>query len=457
MLWDPNNLHIILSTKNLRKMSDPDPKILTCPECLTEFKVPGNSETPAEFSCPMCGISTSPPQKTTPSRNVEGSSVIPVRKKTLNIDLPDMIIRNANQKTHGVDRAKGSSFGLKHIKQNFKVADTDTSTVDKSGTRRSVKTLIDWDHDVKEGDPSQPVLEVTDSNAKIRFKIVPRKKKYSVKLRILFLLALLLMITALWMRPNPMKDKQQSAVSPAGKPVKNIPPVEKPVKEDTAPIQEAAVLSPMRPLVKNHGIREINERATAALRTFLEAGDLSGRKTVTRVINRVEPLMRDYYASNDPGPIKYHSISDYKHSVVTEDCFLIEVILHDLSKVTAVVALEKDSFVVDWESFVGYSEMSLAQFIKKQPKKPTLFRVRIKFDDYFNFDFNDKTHKCLRLSDMNRTNVIYGYIQKKAELFPTLRQGREGFSIVRIRYPDHPKSSNQVLIDEVITSGWILR
>jgi hypothetical protein len=438
-------------------MPDPDLQIITCPECLTEFKVPGNGETPGETSCPMCGIITSSPQETTPSGNIEGGSAIPLRKKTLNIDLPDMIIRNANQKNHGVDRAKGSSFGLKHINQKFKVTDTDTPTVEKSSIRRSVKHPIGWKTDVKEENPSQPALEASDPNAKSRFKMVSRKKKYSVKALLLFVLAILCMITALWMRSGSREDKQRSEVSPIGNPAKNIPPTGEPVKEDTAPIRESAVLTPMRQAVKDHGIREINERAAVALRTFLEAGELSVRKTVTRAITRVEPLMMDYYTSNDPGPIKYQSISDYSHSLVTEEFCLIEVILHDLRKVTAVVALEQGDFVVDWESFVGYSEMSLSQFMKEQPRQPTLFRVRIKFDDYFNFDFNDKTHICLRLSDLNQTNVIYGYIKRKSELLPKLRQGREGLSIVRIRYPEHPKSSNQVLIEEVITNGWVLR
>jgi len=265
------------------------------------------------------------------------------------------------------------------------------------------------------------------------------------------------MITALWMKPSPEKRKPRQDVAPAGKSVNKTPPVQEPAKENTAPANEATVLSPIRQAVKDHGIREINAQATEAVRTFLEADELNVRKAVTRAIERVEPLMKEYYASNDPGPIKYKSISDYRQSVITDEFYLMEVILHDSSKITTVVALEEGSFVVDWESFVGYSEMSLAQFMKEQPKEPTLFRVRVEYDDYFNFDFTDKTHKCLRLSDLNRTNVIYGYVQMKSELLPKLKQGRERLSIVRIRYPENPKSSNQVLIDEVITHGWVLR
>ena len=39
---------------------------------------------------------------------------------------------------------------------------------------------------------------------------------------------------------------------------------------------------------------------------------------------------------------------------------------------------------MDWESFVGYSEITLKDFILKKPKESMLFRLNANSDNYFN-------------------------------------------------------------------------
>lgn len=412
-----------------------------------EFDAPGNCGTREEATCPMCRTIAIPLPQTTADEDIGNSKAIPLRRKSLNIDLSDMIIRNANSKTPAGISKIDVFLKSKHIAQGSRVTDNVNPTVQLSSTRKYGKQRINWENDTKGKDSTQPETQAPDSNRRIKIKKLPQKKKLSTKARILYLLALSLMTIAVWMMPDRNRSNPRPKVSPA----------DNAVEKDTPLIKESAVLTPIQQTFKKHGIRETHEQATAALRTFLGAGELSVRKSVTRAMKRVEPLMANYYASNDPGPIKYQTISDYTHSVITEKFLLLETTLHDFSKVTAIVVLEKGRFVVDWESFVGYSEMSLEEFMKEQPKKPTLFRVRIRFDDYFNFDFTDINYKCLHMSDLKQTDVIYGYIHSESELFSTLQQGEEGFFIVRIRYPEHPKTTNQVLIDEVVTNGWLYK
>ncbi len=135
--------------------------------------------------------------------------------------------------------------------------------------------------------------------------------------------------------------------------------------------------------------------------------------------------------------------------------YAIGVTLVDMRTAYAVVAIEEDHFLVDWESFVGYSEMSLSKFMEEKPGSATLFRVRAKPDDYYNFNFTAKQYQCLRLTNMEQTTVIYGYVMKGSGLLSSLQSGKEFFTL-RLRYPEKSKSANQVIIDEVITSGWVI-
>ena len=214
--------------------------------------------------------------------------------------------------------------------------------------------------------------------------------------------------------------------------------------------------NPIQTAIREHGIRATHEKASVAIENFLNAGTLDERKSFSRSLQRVEPLMDRYYETHNPGPIKYQSLANQQNSSSVKDYYIIGVTLEDLSMAYAILAIEQDRFLIDWESFVGYSEMSLGKFQEDQPGKPTLFRLRVKPDDYYNFNFTAEDYQCLHLSDMNQTTVIYGYVLKGQGPISSLQPGQEEFFTLRLRYPENPKTANQVIIDEVITSGWII-
>lgn len=49
-----------------------------------------------------------------------------------------------------------------------------------------------------------------------------------------------------------------------------------------------------------------------------------------------------------------------------------------------------DGLKVDWESWVGWSEMPWDDFLKIKATEPKLVRVMLKWVDYYNFDFSDE-------------------------------------------------------------------
>ena len=105
--------------------------------------------------------------------------------------------------------------------------------------------------------------------------------------------------------------------------------------------------------------------------------------------------------------------------------------------------------------------MSLDEFVDNKLKEPTMFRLHAKIADYFNFQFNDKDHRCLYLRNPKDTEAVYGYINRGSsaddQLSEIIESGKSiNFIIVNLQYPDQLGGKNQVIINEIIASGWLL-
>ncbi|MCH2026107.1 MAG: hypothetical protein MK172_10220 [Verrucomicrobiales bacterium] len=211
------------------------------------------------------------------------------------------------------------------------------------------------------------------------------------------------------------------------------------------------------------GAKELHSRATTALKNFLDAKDVKSRIQYCRDSQRVQPLMESYYSKHDSGPISYRRFSTVGDAETgpLQGFYLLKISFPDFSIQPVVMGLENGKMVIDWESFVGYSEMSLSEFINNKPKEPTMFRLHARPDDYFNFQFNEKEHRCLYLRNPTDTESVYGYIKKGEPVDDKLSRIAESgksinFIIVNLQYPDKPGGKNQVIINDIIASGWLL-
>ena len=229
---------------------------------------------------------------------------------------------------------------------------------------------------------------------------------------------------------------------------------EKEIKKEPETISE---------LLLEVGAKELHLMATNALKSFLDAKDVKSRIQYCREPQRVRPLMESYYAKHNPGPISYRKLSTVGDTETgpLNEFYLLKISFVDFSIRPVVMGFENGKMVIDWESFVGYSEMSLNEFIDNRPTGPTMFRLHARSDDYFNFQFNEKDHRCLYLRNPKDTESVYGYIQKGSavddKLSAIIESGKSiNFIIVNLQYPEELGGKNQVLIDEIIASGWLL-
>lgn len=208
----------------------------------------------------------------------------------------------------------------------------------------------------------------------------------------------------------------------------------------------------------------LHELVSASLEEFLNSDDIEAKIKLSRSSERVIPLMRKYYQNYDDGPIAFRRISSAgeKGTGIIDGFYLIKVSFPDFSILPVILAFENDRIVVDWESFVGYSEITLSEFISKKPRNSTLMRLNATSDNYFNYQFQEDIYRCLYLRNPEDTDAVYGYIERGSraddQLSRIIESGQSiRFLTLKIQYPKKLGGKNQVIIDEILTSGWLIK
>ena len=208
----------------------------------------------------------------------------------------------------------------------------------------------------------------------------------------------------------------------------------------------------------------LHELVSASLEEFLNSDDIEAKIKLSRSSERVIPLMRKYYQNYDDGPIAFRRISSAgeKGTGIIDGFYLIKVSFPDFSILPVILAFENDRIVVDWESFVGYSEITLSEFISKKPRNSTLMRLNATSDNYFNYQFQEDIYRCLYLRNPEDTEAVYGYIERGGraddQLSRIIESGQSiRFLTLKIQYPKKLGGKNQVIIDEIVTSGWLIK
>ncbi len=217
------------------------------------------------------------------------------------------------------------------------------------------------------------------------------------------------------------------------------------------------------------------QKAMRTVAAFLDAKTLKDRVPMVRDANLVGPLMQRYYQTHDAGPIPYKEILPREVNPEGILSFAFQVVLAsgELRRVVVAKAGDLSSpdggrYVLDWTSFVIYSEMSWAELMDKRPVNPVLMRVKVKPSDYFNKYFPDSQGLyCLELNDPLKSDSppLYGYVRKNtplgAAITMVLRRavGEPQNATVTVKYPEDSSSldGNQVWIHELVADGWLVR
>jgi len=139
--------------------------------------------------------------------------------------------------------------------------------------------------------------------------------------------------------------------------------------------------------------------------------------------------------------------------------FTVKVRTGDFEMREIVVLGSEGNFKVDWESWVGWSEIPWQEFLNKRPVEGKWFRVELSRVQYYNFDFKDETEwVSYRLESPDRSASLFGYVPFASPLDEKIRPADDNASVkllLKLRFPPDANTNNQVIIDDISGQDWV--
>jgi hypothetical protein len=243
----------------------------------------------------------------------------------------------------------------------------------------------------------------------------------------------------------------------------------KPARAVTEPLvvakaQEAAPAAPAAPpidlpLEMNRNQVELLAEMQPITKAFLEATTVDAMLPFVRNREQVEKKMRAFYPGGTitaPGMSAFNTANNvaFRGKLAS-----VAVRTSDYSAKQLAFIRTNDGLKVDWESFVGWSEMPWEEFLSKKPTKPAVFRASLRELDYYNFAFADeKKWQCYQLRSPDGQHVVYAYAKRDSVADKQLRPAEKNAGnlvTVSLKFPLGETSKNQVLVEEVLTDGWV--
>lgn len=205
---------------------------------------------------------------------------------------------------------------------------------------------------------------------------------------------------------------------------------------------------------------EFLTKAEPLAKQFMEATSIQDLLPLVRNPDLAEDRIKKFYPG---GKIDAPGISAFNTtSRVLRIGTIIAVMVRNRDFVTKpLYFFETPSGIkIDWESWVGWSEVSWDDFKAAKPQNPKLFRVSLSVVQYYNFSFTDEQRwQSYRIKSPDSKHSIYGYVERNSPLNARLQSSggmRQIALTLALRFPVDASSPNQVIIDNIMAEGWVL-
>jgi hypothetical protein len=261
------------------------------------------------------------------------------------------------------------------------------------------------------------------------------------------LLALLILST--WGLVSLLSNRAEQEASVTSNPP--VPVVRKPVgkDEEAAPSKDLQHLDTMK----------LSERMKETAQAFLQAKTREEALQYAWEPERVKPLWDQFQAGQAYDAPGFSSVDEASIMAPEDGVTTCSVTLGDFSSRAMSFRLVGDTLKVDWESWVGWCEMSAREFQQQRPSQPKLFRVIVSKVRYYNFDFSDEGKwVSYRLESLDGQLSLYGYLPLDSPINARIRTADDlerKQVTVKLRFPENPQTRNQVVIDSLISESWV--
>lgn len=212
---------------------------------------------------------------------------------------------------------------------------------------------------------------------------------------------------------------------------------------------------------------QVQERAEASIlaeieplaRKFLEATTVADLLPLVRNPAVVADRMKAFYSD---GKVAAAGMAKFNSGGVTSTRggfrSLIVTTGDQLEKQIAFVETPQ-GMKVDWESWVGWSDISWEKFMAERPATGHVFRVMLSPVEYYNFGFSDEEKwQSYRMESPNREHALYGYVERGSKVAERIRPAPGVTNmglIVSLKYPVGATLSGQVEIERFVNEGWV--
>lgn len=217
-----------------------------------------------------------------------------------------------------------------------------------------------------------------------------------------------------------------------------------PLANPNPQLSDAAFLTAAEPLAKR----------------FLEATLVEDLLPLVRNPDVSGPKMAEFYSGGKVTPEGLSAFDPKNEIIRAGNSYMVGVITREFEDKAMAFVNTPEGLRIDWESWVGWSEMGWDRFLETKPTTPKLFRVNLTKVDYYNMAFaDDLKWQSHRLLSPDGIHAIYGYSERGSALNTQLHVPPETTSAtytLLIRFPEGADSRDQVIIDKVVAEGWVL-
>lgn len=207
-----------------------------------------------------------------------------------------------------------------------------------------------------------------------------------------------------------------------------------------------------------------DEDQVAQVEDFLKG--VFAAKTVDELLPYVKPVenirekMVRFYKGEKLTHSPFKSLSKVTNSADYPGYVTMLCQTEDYNNQVGVLKYSRDEILLDWESFVAFSDMTWEELAEKKPTESVRVRVTAKRAYYYNNEFTDENQwQAVSLISPNEEDPIYGYVEKgSATAYRLFSFGNSDNRqvILDIYYPKDSKKGDQVFIDKIVEQGWVI-
>ncbi len=268
---------------------------------------------------------------------------------------------------------------------------------------------------------------------------------------------------------------QRAADSGASHPaVEPPPPVEvvarKPVPPQAAvTLQEMAqddVRADLTPLVRMADPVAPEQLAAASevLQKFWHAETWAGKLPCVYDAQHVEPLLRTYYETQrNKDPISGALVRTGRYRLDSREMLVLSYASSQPGNELAVIMLSgaDGRYLLDWESYVGWGDMTFQDFKKQRPASPQLMRVHARSDEAYQGEFaSPAQYVGIELVSPDGLYYLHGYCEKNSPtglaLAGAVAGGVQVKLTLRLAYAAEGTSAETVHITGLVADRWLV-